>query len=463
MKSTLEQFNYLVKQLLLAESEQPVTPFLSSDELFETVDLDLEKEALGEEEFMEKLEEVVLRSTRTATPGFFNQLFGGRNPKAVLGDLLAVVLNNSMYTYKAAGVQIGVEKALVKAVNKEIGWDEQSGGTFGPGGSMTNLMAMIMARDKISPEVANTGTNGKLTVYTSSESHYSIPKNAAFCGIGREQIRFVPSDSRGRIQAQVMEEMVQGDLKAGYTPALVNLTAGTTVLGAFDPIEEIASLCERHHIWLHVDGAYCGSVIFSGRYRHLLSGLEKVDSFSLNAHKMVGTPLSCSMILVKDERYLFESFSNDASYLYQTDHDAFNPGKTSLQCGRRNDALKFWTLWKRVGTNGLEAIIDKQFELAYIARDYIKNHPDYTLYSYPDSISICFNYKGIPARKLCTDLYEQSVLMVGYGQFRGQEFVRMVTVNAQLEREDILGFFQKLERFVALTSEVSVLADQQAN
>tara|TARA_B100000900_G_scaffold404881_1_gene413807 strand:- start:638 stop:1279 length:642 start_codon:yes stop_codon:yes gene_type:complete len=201
-------------------------------------------------------------------------------------------------------------------------------------------------------------------------------------------------------------------------------------------------------MWIHLDGAYCGSVLFSKTYKHLINGVELVDSFSYNAHKMIGTPVTCSIIVARNKKHLHDSFSNEASYLYQTDHDEFNLGKTSLQCGRRNDALKFWTLWKSVGTNGLERIIDHQFDLADVARNYTKSNSDYVLYSFEESISVCFNYKGIPARKICTALYEHSQLLVSYGSFRQDEFIRLVTINAQNKKEDILNFFQTLESFV---------------
>ena len=180
-----------------------------------------------------------------------------------------------------------------------------------------------------------------------------------------------------------------------------------------------------------------------------MDGISHVDSFSFNAHKMIGTPLSCSIIVVKDKRNLNSSFSNDASYLYQTDHDEFNLGKTSLQCGRRNDALKFWALWKSVGTDGLEKIVDHQFDLADVAREYIRSNDSYELYSYDESISICFNYKGIPARDICTLLYEHSELLVGYGSYENDEFIRLVTINAQNSKQDILDFFKTMESFVA--------------
>ena len=120
-------------------------------------------------------------------------------------------------------------------------------------------------------------------------------------------------------------------------------------------------------------------------------------------------------------------------------------GKTSLQCGRRNDALKFWTLWKSIGNNGIEKLINQQFYLADIARDYIKNHPDYTLYSFENSISVCFNYKDIPAKEICTLLYEEAQAMVGYGKFESTEFIRLITINANNLKEDIIHFFEVFE------------------
>jgi len=448
MKNTLDLFQRITNELLIDEKDNPVARYIPSTELFKSLDLSLKSDPLDEASFEKVVKELVFASPRTATTGFFNQLFGGRNEKAILGELLSVVLNNSMYTYKAAGPQIGVEKIVLRKVCDILGWDAKSDGTFAPGGSMTNFMSMVMARDVASPAASSKGIHDKMIVYTSKESHYSIPKNAAFCGIGRENIRYLLTDSQGRIEVSGLAEIIEKDIAEGGVPTLMNITAGTTVMAAFDPIREIQKICSKHNIWVHVDGAYCGSVLFSKKYKHLIDGIELVDSFSFNAHKMIGTPMSCSLIVVRDKKFLYNSFSNDASYLYQTDEDDFNLGKTSLQCGRRNDALKFWTLWKSVGTSGLEKIVDHQFALADTAREYVRNNKDYTLYSHDDTIAICFNYKGIPARDICTLMYEHSEMLVGYGSFNGDEFIRLITINAQNEHQDLLDFFKTLEKFV---------------
>jgi len=448
LSNDLILFNELTEVLLNEEENHPVAKRIDSNALYNTIDLSLNKTAMVDDSFKKVLKDVLIATPKTATNLFFNQLFGGRQPKAVLGDLLAVMLNNSMYTYKVAGPQVGIEQEIIRQSCNMIGYGAQSNGTFPTGGSMSNYMALIMARDAKDPSCRENGMRKPLVMYTSKESHYSNAKNATFAGLGRNNVRYIEADAKGRMIPSKLEEQITIDLQDGLIPTFVNVTAGTTVLGAFDPIDEIAVVTEKYNVWLHVDGAYCGSVIFSDAKKHLLNGIEKSDSFSYNAHKMIGTPMTCSIILVKDKKHLHNSFSNDADYLYQTDGDDFNLGKTSFQCGRRNDALKFWTLWKSVGTNGLEKIVDQQFDLADVARNYVENHPDYTLYSYEDSISVCFNYKGIDPKVLCTLLYEHQITVVGFGVFNEDTFVRFVTINATNTKEDILNFFKVLEGFV---------------
>jgi sulfinoalanine decarboxylase/sulfinoalanine decarboxylase/aspartate 1-decarboxylase len=448
ISSDLTLFNELAEFLINEEEKLPVAPRIEPNKLSDLIDLSLNATAMVDDDFMIILKKVLVLTPKTATKLFFNQLFGGRQGKAVLGDLLAVMLNNSMYTYKIAGPQVAIEKEVIKQSCNMVGYGSQSDGTFPTGGSMGNYMALIMARDAKDLHCKLEGMSKPMTIYISKEAHYSNEKNASFAGIGQNNIRHIQVDSKGKMVPEKLEEQIIEDLSKGFIPIYVNATAGTTVLGAFDPIDKIADITEKYKIWLHVDGAYCGSVIFSDTYKHLISGIERSNSFSYNAHKMLGTPLMCSLLLVNDKKYLNHSFNQEVSYLYQTDSDDFNLGKTSLQCGRRNNALKFWTLWKSVGTNGLNQIVDQQFELADVAREYVRNHADYTLYSFDDTISICFNYKNIDPEILCNALYENQVMVVGFGSFNKNTFVRMVTVNANNKKYDILNFFKVLEEFV---------------
>ena len=452
IKEDLHFFNELVNELLNDEMLNPVSKVIPTSNINERFDLKLNATPSIADDFKKDLKDLVLNTPKSSSKLFFNQLFGGRHSKAILGDLLAVMLNNSMATYKIAGPQVAVEKEIINQVNNLIGYTKASGGTFPTGGSMSNFMSLVMARDKKDKEARNKGIQRKLVSYTSENSHYSIIKNASFIGLGRENLRHIKSDSYGRINVEALKNQVEVDITNGFTPFYINATAGTTVLCAFDSIVDLAPICEEYNIWLHLDGAFGGSVIFSEKYKHLVEGIEFTDSFCFNAHKTLGTPLSTSVLVVKEKRDLFNSFNNDATYLYQTDDEDYNLGRTSFECGRRNNALKLWCLWKAIGTDGIANLVDHEFDLANVARNYVRNNTDYTLYSFDDSLSICFNYKDFEPKDLCTKLYANTKLMVGFGSFHNNTFIRLVTINGENSKQNILNFFVILEGFVAKNS-----------
>jgi len=445
MKEELKRFAKIAGKLLDAEKEEGVVAPVPYEELDKYLNLELSDEGISDDVFEEALTALVLRTPRTQTKSFFNQLFAGRRDKAYLGELLAVLLNNSMYTYKVGGPMIRVEKLILNKISELIGFEGDTEGTIAPGGSITNYMAMLMARDRYDENARLTGIKKALVAYTSEESHYSVAKNAAFCGLGRDNVRVVESDMHGRMRIDILEKYIQEDIASGKKPFLINATAGTTVLGSFDDLEAIADLRDRYDVWMHVDAAYGGSVIFSEKYRHLVRGADRSDSFSINAHKMLATPVSCSIIITQHKECLYDSFSNEASYLYQGDQDEINPGKISIQCGRRNDALKFWALWKSIGTKGIADIVERQFAMADYARSYVEINSDYTLYSFENSVNICFNYKDVPAEELCAELYRKGRIMVGYGHFKNNSFVRLVSVNHGTDQTDYDAFFKQLE------------------
>ena len=448
IQEDLKLFNILVQEFLASEKNQPTANYIPVGQIKNKVDLKLNDKGISKTRFQELIRQVLLKTPKTSSKVFFNQLFGGRHSKAVLGDLLTVFLNNSMATYKIAGLQVNIEKQVIKKVCQLIGYPKNSGGTFPTGGSMCNFMSLVMARDKKNKEIKELGYNNqKMVVYTSESAHYSISKNTSFIGIGKKNIRYIKSNDKGAINTLLLEQQIKKDIKNNFTPTYLNATAGTTVMCAFDDVRKLVKICKKYKIWLHLDGAFGGSVIFSKKYKILVEGISKTDSFCFNAHKTLGAPLSTSVLVVRNQSNLLYSFNNEAKYLYQTENKEYNLGRTSFECGRRNNALKFWTLWKSIGTNGLEKMVDYEFSLAEYARSYISSNKDYILYSFDNSLSICFNYKNINPKKLCAKLYEQNKLLVGYGEFSNNTFIRLVTINSQNTKEDILNFFVILEKF----------------
>ena len=312
---------------------------------------------------------------------------------------------------------------------------------------MSNFMSLIIARDQKSNDIINKGFKQKFVAYSSEESHYSVAKNASFSGLGKNNVRYIKCNSFGQLDTISLENQIREDITNDCIPFYINATAGTTVLCAFDNIDEISRICKKYSIWLHVDGAFGGSVIFTDKYKNLVKGVEKSDSFCFNAHKTLGVPLSTSILVVRESKMISDSFKNDASYLYQTHDIDYNLGYNSFECGRRNNALKFWTMWKSIGTKGICNIINHEFDLADYARSYTIMNKDYILYSFEKSLSICFNYKNYDPIDLCTKLYEKNKIMVGFGYFRKKCFIRLVTINGENSKSEILEFFKILEVF----------------
>lgn len=445
LKNDLELFSRLAQHLLETEESNPVAKRLKPESAFDEPEFSLNQNPIDDSNLVDKLKKIIDLTPKTSSKKFFNQLFGGRNSKAFLGDLLAVMLNNSMYTYKAGGIQVALEHEIFKSSLKLAGMPESGDGIMVPGGSMANFMALLIARDRADKNRKNTGHGKTLTAYTSEDAHYSNLKNMGFAGAGEENLRKITTGAGGGIDTQALKTSIESDIEKGNTPFLVIATAGTTVCGAFDPIDEIADICDRYNIHFHVDGAYCGCVIFSDHFKHLVKGLHRADTFCYNAHKVLGAPQNCSVMLSRDADRLRQSFNSTADYLFQTDGDDYNPGVKSMQCGRRNDALKLWTLWKSKGTKGLGHIVDERFKLADYAKQYIKNNQDYTIYGPPNSLSVCFNYKNHNPADLCRKLYLEGELMVGHGSFKNDKFIRLVVVNPNHTKEEIDGFFQTLE------------------
>ena len=426
--------------------DEEIVPLPEPGRVERVLDLTPPREGLPMEGVAERLWSLLECTPSTSGKRYYNQLFAGRDEAAVLGEIVAAVLNNSMYTFKAAGAQVLAERALLRHMGAKVGW-ERCDGAFTPGGSMSNLAAMLVARNVAVEGSRERGLDGRaLAVYASAESHYSIRKNAGMLGMGRECVRAIEADGEGRMLVAALRDALASDLAAGVTPVAIVATAGTTVQGAFDPIREIAGVAREHGVWLHVDGAFGGSLLLSRRRRAALDGCELADSFTWDAHKMMGVPLTCSVVLFRDTGLLQRSLDESATYLFQRDEDDFNPGVRSLQCGRRNDALKLWVAWQRHGDAGYERRVERQFALAAHAAGLIEADPELALVRRPQSINVCFEVEGVDARAVCDLLDREGRIKVSHGTVGGRATVRLVCANPDLTEADIDEFFVEIRR-----------------
>ena len=434
---------------VIAQEAQPggVAP-MGVETATSSLPIAIPEHGVGEAEAIKRLRRVVMATPTTAGPRFFNQLFAGRERVATIAEALTAVLNQSMYTYKVAGPQVLIEREVLERMQARA---SMAGGDamFTPGGSMSNLAAMIVGRNEMAPDAREEGFDGKgRTIYTSAQSHYSVRKNSAMLGVGRENVRTVGVDPQGRMLPEALGEAIRRDRDAGLRPLMIIATSGTTVMGAFDPIEPIADIAGRERLWLHVDGAFGGTALLHPESRELLAGLARADSFAWDAHKMMGVPLTCSVALTREPGLFRKHFDESASYLFQQDfgpdHAWLNPGTRSLQCGRRNDALKLWAQWQALGDDGYAERVQRQLELARKAVGIIRNDDRLRLAFEPRWVNVCFEVVGRSTEAVCERLNSLGRLKIGHGVVLGHRIIRLVTIDPSISESDIERLFKEI-------------------
>ncbi len=322
---------------------------------------------------------VIKHSVHTSHPRFINQNFAGPDSVSVVGDWLGAALNTTGATFEAAPVFTLMESAVLSKLGRIAGYVDADAeqipilppGLFCPGGSTATLYALQLARHRMRPDIRRTGATGEqMTLFVSDSGHYAASKSAALLGIGTDSVIKVDSDERGAIVPDALRAAITGSAEAGQGPFAIIATSGTTVTSAFDDLNALAGIAEEFGLWLHVDGCYGGSALFSAKHRHLLDGVERSDSFVWNLHKMMGMTQQCTALLVREPELLAPCFALNADYLFQPDklNAEFDSGDRTFQCARRIDVLKLWLAWKHHGDAGFAARIDHAVEMAEHAR-----------------------------------------------------------------------------------------------
>jgi len=445
----------------LNNADLKVNEFILPEALKQKFDFELKAGGGNYEDLLGYIRQYIHYSVKTGSNQYLNQLFGGKNLPALLGEFITSLTNTSMYTYEVSPVATLMELEIVRKMNSFTGYGNGDG-IFLTGGSNTNLVAMISARNRKFPETKNEGTSHlpRLTAFVSERSHFSFTKAGNAMGIGSKNVIKVKADSLGQIDPVELESAILQSIARGEKPFFIGATCGTTELGAFDPLDQLVPIARKFDLWLHADGSWGGSAIMSPKYRHLFNGIEQCDSFSWNPHKLMNIPLICSVLLVREKGVLHDAFSTyDTSYIYHEDETSdYDLGPKSLQCGRRVDSLKLWLAWKYYGDEGYIARIEHLFELAKFSEQYVLQHPQLELLAPTQSLNVNFRY--IPQFK--TDLNEFNLRarnqlvesgksMVNYCYLENELSIRLILLNPDLETTDLNKFF---ENFIAEAQKV---------
>lgn len=363
-----------------------VVRFIQPKELMEEFDFALKEESsIGLKEFNLLCEDIVHRSVKTTSPLFRNQLFGGTDAFGLAAAILLEALNTSAYTYDVAPVFSLMEREVVQQMCKLCGIQDGDGIAC-PGGSVSNMYALNLARFNYNKEMKQKGMfqSKRLLIFASAQSHYSVTKGAAFLGFGTDSIIYVECDSNGAMMPEDLEKKIQKALEEKDSiPLVVWCTSGTTVLNGFDPLTEIAQICNEHKLWMHTDACLGGGFLVSEKLRNkYLKGIENSDSVCWNWHKLNGAPLQTSMFLTSHKDHLHMAHGASANYLFQPDKHydtSYDSGDSSIQCGRKADAFKIWLMWKTRGQKELAARVEDTVDVAEYMAEKIGKHPRFQL------------------------------------------------------------------------------------
>ncbi|CAH1774812.1 unnamed protein product [Owenia fusiformis] len=439
----------------LEEFEQP-------EKLFTQLDFELRDKGEDDDILIELCRNTIKYCVKTGHPHFFNQLYSGYDPYGLAGAWLTDALNTSQYTFEVAPVFTLMEATVFKRMREAIGYENGEGdGIFCPGGSVSNMYGISLARFQRFPNVKEEGMHGlpKLCIFTSQQSHYSLLKGVSFMGIGTKYLIKVACDARGKMDPVALEKAIIAAKDQGLYPLMVNATAATTVVGAYDPFNAIADICEKYSLWMHVDAAWGGGVLMSRKHRSLMAGVERCDSMAWNPHKMMGTPLQCAVFLTKHKNLLNACHSASARYLFQQDKNydvSYDTGDKSVQCGRKVDVFKLWLMWKAKGNIGFEKEINNAFEKSSYLANKLRETPGFRLvYDQPECTNVCFWYipprlrgqeetpewwadLGKVAPVIKQRMMEKGSLLIGYQPLEEKpNFFRMVISNLKTTQESM--------------------------
>ncbi|OAF68204.1 hypothetical protein A3Q56_04053 [Intoshia linei] len=396
-------YNKLVKYITEPKSKRRLSKFQQPDSLKEQLNLQLDKEGQDYDTLLSICDTVIQNSVNTGHPLFLNQLFGKIDNVSLIGTWLTSALNTSQYTFEVAPVFTLIENSILKHMSLKIGYNDCDA-IFCPGGSISNMYALNLARSYKYPNVKTVGMNNipKIAIFLSEQAHYSFSKGASFLGFGLNAMYKIRCGENGIIIMDDFKLKIKKAQEDGYEPAIVIAVAGTTVTGAFDPIREMSQVCKQYNMWLHVDACHGGCALLSTKYKHLLDGIELSDSVAWNCHKILGAAFQCCAFFTCHKTLLKRTHSASATYLFQTDkcYDvSYDTGDSSIQCGRVVDGFKLWLMWKREGDLGLEKRVDYILSLAeYLTNELGKKSHFKILIPKPQYVNVCFWY--IP-EKLC--------------------------------------------------------------
>lgn len=278
-----------------------------------------------------------------ASPGHLAYVPGGGLYGAALGDYLAAVTNRYAGVRFAGPGAVEMENLLLDWMAELIGYPAGVGGNLASGGSVANLIAIVTAREARGLKARD---YHRAVVYLTEQAHHCVDKALRIAGLGECERRYLAMDDGYRMRPDALDAAVAEDRAAGLIPWLVVASAGTTDVGAIDPLEEIGQVARDEGLWYHVDAAYGGFFALVDEVRPRLAGMAASDSVVLDPHKGLFLPYGTGAVLVRDRTAMYRAHRYTAAYMQDTASEEAeavrSPADYSPELSKHFRGLRLW-------------------------------------------------------------------------------------------------------------------------
>ena len=394
--------------------EYPVKPDVKPGEIREMLPLSAPEEGEPFDDIFRDFNEIIMPGmTHWESPNFMAYFPANKSYPSVLAEMLTATLGAQCMSWVTSPAATELEERVMEWLRAMTGLPSDFTGVIQDTASTSTLVALLMARESVTDfRVNDSGfpSDKKFAVYCSSETHSSIEKDVKIAGFGRNNLRKIRVDETCAMDSAALEQRIRNDLEQGIVPACVVATLGTTGSTAIDPLPEIAEICNRDQIFLHIDAAYAGTALLLPEYRYMIEGIEQADSFVFNPHKWMFTNFDCSAFYVRDEELLVRTLAITPEYLKTAEDERVkNYRDWGIQLGRRFRALKLWFVIRSFGIRGLQNTLRKHLDLAQKMKRTIRESESFELLAPVPLNLVCFRYHppGVTEPELLNRLNRQ--------------------------------------------------------
>ena len=427
------------------------------------------KEPEAMETILADFERVVMPGiTHWNSPGFMAYFGITASGPGILGEMLTSALNINAMLWRTSPAATELEQVTLDWLRQMLGLPHSLFGVINDTASSGVLYALAAAREAIPDlHIRQQGMSGRTDVprlryYASQEAHSSVEKAGIVLGVGQAGLRKIGVDSEFRMDVAQLERAIQEDIAAGWRPFAVVATVGTTSTTSVDPVPQIADVCERYGLWLHVDGAYGGSAAVDPAMQWVLEGCERADTIIVNPHKWLFTPIDCSVFFTRKPDVVKAAFSLIPEYLRNTESagdEVPNLMDYGTSLGRRFRSLKLWMIMRYFGQEGLAARIREHIRLGQLVAGWIDESPNFERMAPTPFSTVCFRAhpQGIDDEEQLDALNEPIMnhintsghFFLSHTKLHGKFTIRIAIGNLRTSEQDIRHLWGELQEALA--------------